>query len=140
MSTETTPSTVTDTPSTSTTTDTLGRPPRIMSGGCLCKSIRYRIAREECQERMNMSMSEYHSALESNGRCHCGTCQTFTGSAFSIGLLVPEAAFSLDDPGQNLRTYQNIVPESGGATRVHFCSRCGCYLFHDFVLHLCVGK
>lgn len=40
------------------TSGTLQTPaPRVLTGGCMCKSIRYKIARDECQERMNMSMS-----------------------------------------------------------------------------------
>jgi hypothetical protein len=27
-----------------------------LKGGCMCKAIRYEIARDACQERMNMSM------------------------------------------------------------------------------------
>jgi hypothetical protein len=54
MSSDTTPTTSTE----SVTLDTTNaNTPLALTGGCVCKSIRYRIARDQCQERMNMSMS-----------------------------------------------------------------------------------
>lgn len=55
MSSNTTPSTSNE-PITPDATNTPSPPPRLLTGGCVCKSIRYKIARDECQERMNMSM------------------------------------------------------------------------------------
>jgi len=54
-----------------------------------------------------------------------------TGSAFSIGLVVPSEAFSLDDPGNNMRKYENTLPDSTVGYRIFFCGKCGCYLFHE---------
>ena len=59
MSSDTTPSASTE-PITPDTTTTPNTAPRSLTGGCMCKSIRYKIARDECQERMNMSMSPLH--------------------------------------------------------------------------------
>ena len=59
MSSDTTPSTSTE-PITPDTIATPSTGPRSLTGGCVCKSIRYKIARDECQERMNMSMSSVH--------------------------------------------------------------------------------
>ena len=55
MSSDTTPATSTEaiTPDSTTTPGTAAR---TLTGGCVCKSIRYKIARDQCQERMNMSM------------------------------------------------------------------------------------
>ena len=54
-----------------------------------------------------------------------------TGSAFSIGLVVPEQAFSIEDPGAQLRLYQSNIPESTLGYRIYFCGKCGCYLLHE---------
>ena len=130
MSSNTTPSTSTE-PITPDTTNTSSTAARTLTGGCICKSIRYKIDRDQCQERMNMSM--YLAILYStaNDRCHCGTCQQFTSSAFSIGLVVPSEAFQLEDPGNNMRMYENEIPDSTVGYRIFFCSKCGCYLLHE---------
>jgi hypothetical protein len=58
MSSDTTPATenTENTSSTSPSTPPQAPPARFLTGGCMCKSIRYKIARDECQERMSMSM------------------------------------------------------------------------------------
>jgi len=81
----------------------------------MCKAIRYEIARDQCQERMNMSI------------CHCGFCQSYSGSAFSIGLVVPAMAFRIFDPQGLVKTYE--LPDV--PLRIAFCSKCGCYLMHE---------
>src|SRR5258705_7633692 len=48
-----------------------------LRGECLCGAIRYEISREP--------LSVYV--------CHCPDCQGGTGSAFSIGIFVPDEAF-----------------------------------------------
>lgn len=74
--------------------------------------------------------------MRGNGSCHCGACQTFTSSAFSIGLVVPALAFRLDDPQNLLKTYEVEVPDSPVFNRIAFCSKCGCYLVHEPVWSL----
>ena len=63
MSTENTEPTPSTSESTETETPAASDKPavdppaaRILSGGCMCKSIRYKIARDDCQEHMSMSM------------------------------------------------------------------------------------
>ena len=136
MSSDTTPSTSTE-PITPDTTNTPITATRTLTGGCLCKSIRYKITRNQCQERMNMSMCSLHNGRNVNDRCHCGTCQQVTSSAFSLGLVVPNEAFQLEDAGNNMRMYENDLPDSTVGYRIFFCSKCGCYLFHEPVKSRC---
>ena len=58
-------------------------------------------------------------------RCHCGTCQTFTSSAFSIGLVVPAESFELSDPSHLLKTYEDADPITMAGNRIAFCGKCG---------------
>jgi hypothetical protein len=64
-------------------------------------------------------------------RCHCNLCQTFTSSAFSIGLVVPAEAFEIVDPQKLLKTFEDANALNGIGYRIAFCSKCGCYLFHE---------
>src|ERR1700730_598363 len=61
------------------------------TGGCQCGKIRYEIT----------------EAPQSVYACHCRDCQRLTSSAFSMGLVVAEAAFKLSGveprPLQRLR-------------------------------------
>lgn len=63
--------------------------------------------------------------------CHCGLCQTFTSSAFSIGLVVPGNAFEISDPQNLLKVYEEAGALNGVGYRIAFCSKCGCYLLHE---------
>jgi hypothetical protein len=65
------------------------------------------------------------------GRCHCGGCQAFTSSAFSIGLVVPAESFELSDPSRLLKTYEDADPITLAGNRIAFCGKCGCYLMHE---------
>ena len=144
--------------------------PRVLTGGCMCKSIRYKIARDECQERMNMSMygslfpcflpylqistatfccpaiaiCVYFVVLVAansiNGSCHCGACQAMTSSAFSIGLVVPAQSFELSDPEGLLRIYEDSDPVTLASNRIAFCGKCGCYLMHEPVIFLFLSR
>ena len=49
------------------------------TGGCQCGKIRYEIS----------------ETPQSVYACHCRDCQRLTSSAFSMGIVVPEAAFKL---------------------------------------------
>lgn len=69
-------------------------------------------------------------------RCHCGACQAFTSSAFSIGLVVPAPAFELSDPAHLLKTYEDEDPATMAGNRIAFCGKCGCYLMHEPVFPL----
>lgn len=60
------------------------------TGGCQCGQVRYEIT------------DEPRSAYT----CHCQGCQRLTGSAFSLGIVVPEKGFRLSgvDPRRLQRT------------------------------------
>jgi hypothetical protein len=49
------------------------------TGGCQCGKIRYEITEESREVNT----------------CHCLDCQRLTGSAFSLGIVVPEKGFRL---------------------------------------------
>lgn len=55
-SSDSTPSTATSATEIAPSNET-AKPARLLTGGCMCKSVRYKINRDQCQERMNMSMS-----------------------------------------------------------------------------------
>jgi hypothetical protein len=120
-----TPDTNTDTPA-----PVSSRPP--LTGGCLCKSVRYRINRDLCKDHMRMNLYAIPFIYLLSGRCHCHGCQHLTSSAFSIGIVVPTDAFQLQDPENAIRAYNSPLPERPEVVnRIMFCSKCGCYLFHE---------
>jgi hypothetical protein len=120
-----TPDTNTDTPA-----PVSSRPP--LTGGCLCKSVRYRINRDLCKDHMRMNLYAIPFIYLLSGRCHCHGCQHLTSSAFSIGIVVPTDAFQLHDPENAIRAYNSPLPERPEVVnRIMFCSKCGCYLFHE---------
>jgi hypothetical protein len=61
MSSDTTPATSTEaiTPDSTNAPSTAAR---TLTGGCVCKSIRYKIARDQCQERMSMSLYSLYNS------------------------------------------------------------------------------
>ena len=81
------------------------------TGGCQCGKLRYEITEEP--------RSVY--------TCHCLDCQRLTGSAFSLGVVVPETGFRLAgvEPRQLSRTADSgrvsvrlVCPECGAQTRI----------------------
>ena len=80
--------------------------PRI-SGGCLCRAIRYE--------------SDAQPAMVAV--CHCSSCQKNTGSAFSLNLGMPKGSVSIT--GDSLATYEDRAGSSGNVFFRTFCSRCG---------------
>jgi hypothetical protein len=79
------------------------------TGGCLCGAIRYEIVEE--------AKLVY--------TCHCIDCQRLTGSAFSIGIVVPERAFRLI--GVEPRRLQRKVHSGRMSTRL-VCPECGAWV------------
>jgi hypothetical protein len=79
------------------------------TGGCLCGALRYEITR----------------APELVYTCHCADCQRLTGSAFSIALLVADAAFQLS--GVNPRPLHHIA-NSGRTNTRWICPECGTWV------------
>lgn len=84
-------------------------------GGCLCGSVRYRVARE---------------AVLCVYCCHCRDCQRLSSSAFAVSMVLPAGAFSLlrGEPKSITRR-----ADSGRESRGFFCGDCGTRLFDRFV-------
>jgi hypothetical protein len=77
-----------------------------LSGSCLCGAVRY-----------SCSADPLFTVV-----CHCADCQKQTGTAFSVVVGVPKAAFEVDG---ELSVYTTVGDDSNRETRRHFCARCG---------------
>lgn len=53
--------------------------------------------------------------------CHCSSCQKRTGSAFSMGLIIPTAAMDL----KGALTAWTRISEQGNANTRYSCASCG---------------
>ena len=82
-----------------------------LTGGCVCGAVRYVISQEP--------LRVYD--------CHCTVCQRITSSAFSIGMVVPEAAFRA--VGAEPRSVPGGVTEAGRHKSRFVCPDCGTWLF-----------
>lgn len=85
-----------------------------IDGSCLCGFITYE--------------AEINS--DDVSICHCTDCQTLSGSAFRVGVPIPEADFTLlsGEP----KTYVKTA-ESGGKRAQVFCPECGSALYSTSV-------
>ncbi len=79
------------------------------TGGCQCGKLRYEIS----------------EAPQLVYTCHCRDCQRLTGSAFSVGIVVPEGAFRLD--GAAPRPLQRMA-DSGRLSTRWVCPECGSWV------------
>jgi hypothetical protein len=77
-----------------------------IEGGCRCGSVRYRIALDK---------------LPNVYACHCRDCQTWSGSAFSVNLFLPEDR--LEVTGEPA-LYELTSPESGRTSYQRGCPVC----------------
>ena len=77
-----------------------------ITGGCLCRAIRYRCMADP----------------SSMGLCQCERCQRQSGSAFLIAIVFPREAVTFVQG--KLRTYASFDEEGSGLYR-HFCPDCG---------------
>ena len=86
-----------------------------IDGSCLCGNIQYEAEIED---------------PKATSVCHCTDCQTLSGSAFRVGLPIPEGNFKLlsGDP----KTYVKTA-ESGGKRAQVFCPNCGSALYSTSV-------
>jgi hypothetical protein len=82
-----------------------------LTGGCICGAIRYEIA--------EAPIDVY--------ACHCTDCQRITSSAFSIGVIVPDAAFQAT--GKAARSVPGGIADSGRVKSRWTCPDCGVWLF-----------
>ena len=81
----------------------------MLTGGCLCGSIRYRV---DCEPA-------------ATAVCHCTNCQRQSGSAFSVNVMVPEAMLEIEG---NVASFAD-TGDSGNAVERKFCSDCGSPIF-----------
>jgi hypothetical protein len=79
------------------------------TGGCQCGAIRYEIT----------------EAPQQVYACHCTDCQRLTGSAFGMGVVVPEPAFRLS--GVEPRQLRRIADSGSINTRL-VCPECGTWI------------
>lgn len=83
---------------------------KILSGGCLCGSVRY----------------EYAGVPEGATYCHCPDCKRTTGSAFSVGVRMRSAELHI--VSGSVKDYTKIGDSGNEITR-QFCPDCGSPLF-----------
>jgi len=77
-----------------------------IEGGCRCVRIRYRTTMDK---------------LPNVYACHCRDCQTWSGSAFSLQLILPENQFAVTgEPA----LYELTSLESGRTSRQRACPVC----------------
>jgi len=80
-----------------------------LSGGCLCRAVRY----------------EIREAPYGQANCHCRACQHATGGAYAPVLLVPAAGFSVTGP----LGHHQVLGDSGHRVERGFCTNCGTTLY-----------
>lgn len=80
-------------------------------GGCHCGKVRYSFSE-------NPALTFF---------CHCNDCQRTTGNPFSVELMVPADAFSIDG---DLSDY-TITGDSGKSVHRLSCSSCGSGVYLD---------
>jgi hypothetical protein len=80
------------------------------TGGCQCGKIRYEIT-----ETPQLVYT-----------CHCRDCQRITGSAFSLGVALPQAAFCIT--AGKPRAPQRM-PDSGRLNTRFVCPDCACWVY-----------
>ncbi|WP_114228906.1 MULTISPECIES: GFA family protein [Sphingomonas] len=85
-----------------------------LEGGCRCGAVRYTLAVDE---------------LPPAYACHCHQCQRWSGSAFSLNMLVPESVLTLDGP---VITFEKVTADSAGerTSTQRFCETCHTRLFN----------
>lgn len=81
-----------------------------MTGGCRCGAVRYTLAVD---------------ALPPTYACHCHQCQKWTGSAFSLQALVPEAAITIGGP---LATFERRTEDR--VSTQHVCGECHARIYN----------
>ena len=79
--------------------------PRVMTGGCLCGRVRYSAEAEPLLTPI----------------CYCTHCQKQSGAAFSVNVVVPRAALSIEGEP---KTFEDRGA-SGRPVHRRFCPDCG---------------
>ena len=81
-----------------------------ITGGCLCKSIRYEIQGEPFRI----------------ANCHCDDCRKATGSAYATNLFFKEEQITILKG--NPKKFQHLADSSNTMTK-EFCENCGSQVF-----------
>jgi hypothetical protein len=82
--------------------------PFLLTGGCHCRALRYAVTQ--------VPLGAYV--------CHCTDCQSLSGAAFAIGVVVQAAAFSLTGSPRLVRR----ILGSGLITGRWICPDCGVWI------------
>lgn len=82
-----------------------------ITGGCLCKAVRYRIEAEPLATRA----------------CWCRLCQYLGAGGGTVNAAFPTAATTVEG---ELRDYPSIA-DSGNLMHRRFCPRCGTHVFSE---------
>lgn len=82
----------------------------MITGGCRCEAVRYTIARAD---------------LPPAYACHCHVCQRWSGSAFSLQVLVPEETLTVEGPV----VVAEIVTGDRTSTQ-RFCGACHARIYN----------
>jgi hypothetical protein len=82
-----------------------------ITGGCLCKSVRYRISAVPITTRV----------------CWCRVCQYLAAGAGTVNVCFPTAAVSIEG---KLADYKSIA-DSGNVMHRRFCPLCGTSMFSE---------
>ena len=78
-----------------------------LDGSCLCGNVTYSCDAEPV----------------GSAACHCRDCQKQTGTTFSIIVVVPRDALSID--GDSLASFVTVGTDHGQEVSRHFCRECG---------------
>ena len=82
-----------------------------VSGGCLCKSVRYHFSAAPLVSRV----------------CWCRVCQYIGAGSGTVNVCFPKDALTVSG---ELRDYRNIA-DSGNVMHRRFCPECGTHLFSE---------
>jgi len=80
-----------------------------ITGGCLCRAVRYSISAEPIVVRT----------------CWCRVCQYIGAGSATVNLCFPSAALEVSG---ELREYRSVA-DSGNPMQRRFCPQCGTHLF-----------
>jgi hypothetical protein len=83
----------------------------VVTGGCLCKAMRYEIAAEPIATRV----------------CWCRVCQYIGAGSATVNAAFPKAAVKISG---EVRDYRSVA-DSGSVMHRGFCSACGTHLFSE---------
>ena len=82
-----------------------------VTGGCLCKQVRYRITAAPIVTRV----------------CWCRTCQYLAAGSATVNVCFPSNAITIEGEMKDYRS----VADSGNAMHRRFCPSCGTALFSE---------